>query len=927
MPAVRTLDDSASTHAFHYLQPHFAAMMPRNTRFLICAVFLVTALVAQGDAPDQFNFAEALYIQLDHESAAEEFQRYLDEHPDGERAPKARYRIAECHFRIEDFNAAVKAYRNALEQHPDAEQAPLAHYNCARALERLDQTEAAAASFAAAAESGTGSIRREALLGAAEAQVELEAYQPAARRYRQLLDEFPDSSHAPDARFSLGWIQARLDQHQQAVKTFRQLIDKHPDHDDLPRVRLALSDSLTAMENYAESANVLASIEDKDLAGEVILRRAWNQFKAGDKLTAATTFQSYADRFPDSERASSALFNAGVARLEGGQYDEAAETFETVLAGNPGDQRATDARYWLAVCRFNAAKYSQAVETLTLLADNDKLPAERRHTLDSMLVQSLQHGGNHSEAIKHAERFLQTYPESEQRPVILYSLAAAREGAGERQKAVDALVRLLENHPESDLVGDARFAAAEYLYRLDQPAEALPHLRALADADALAKPARYRLAWCLYELERFDQARDHFAALAETDSEFQTEALYMAGRTEEQLENPSAAADWYRKTIAQDTESEHVEKAYLRLLPLTDAPKAATNFQAYLKRFPQGQHAAEMRLRLAESAFRAKNLSAAEKHYGHLYEQDAENAAAAYGLAWCKLENNQQNAADTLFAQALEHAETDAPFRDDAILQRAEIAYEKEDFESARKGFSQLSNSEAVGERALYMLGWCARQQERPEKAATWFRKQIERHPEGEFRIDAAIRLAETARAKNNFENARDVLDNTRKLISEERITEEFLHLQSDILIDLHDWKRALEVCDKLATDYPESEQRYRVDFRRGLAYQALGLHDKAEQAFRDTIDATDTIEAARAQFNIGSVRFSRGEFADAAKGFLRVEMLYDYPELAPKALYHAVLSFRNADANRRADLYAKKLQQSHPDSKWAEKLHETEKE
>ena len=146
------------------------------------------------------------------------------------------------------------------------------------------------------------------------------------------------------------------------------------------------------------------------------------------------------------------------------------------------------------------------------------------------------------------------------------------------------------------------------------------------------------------------------------------------------------------------------------------------------------------------------------------------------------------------------------------------------------------------------------------------------------------------------------------------------LHAYSNVLVELKDWQQLLTAAEQLGTQYPESKQVYLAAFRRGLAYQGLGLFDKAEGAFRETIAQTDTIEAARAQFNIGALYFAQDKFADAAKNFLRVEMLYDYPELSPKALYRAVQAFRRAGSDNRADIYLEKLRLEYKDSEWAEK-------
>ena len=131
-----------------------------------------------------------------------------------------------------------------------------------------------------------------------------------------------------------------------------------------------------------------------------------------------------------------------------------------------------------------------------------------------------------------------------------------------------------------------------------------------------------------------------------------------------------------------------------------------------------------------------------------------------------------------------------------------------------------------------------------------------------------------------------------------------------------------ITLADSFKKQYPESKRIYLAHFQHGIACRAAGLREKAKTSFEATVDATDTVEAAKAQFNMASMVAESGDLATAAKNYLRVEMLYDYPDVSPKALYHAIESFQKSGegGERRAKLYARKIAEKYPDSEWTAK-------
>lgn len=892
---------------------------------------LLTLLVAapvcsRGDAADdQFNFAEGLFIHRDYGSALEEYQTLLRQHPAAAKAPTALFRLGECHFRLEDYAKAATAFEAALAKHPKVKEAALGNYNLARSYVKLKDNKQAAAAFQKAIEIGNDEVREEAMIGRGECLIKLKTLGEAAELYAQFLKDFPKSKHRPEVLFSRGWTLANSNQHQAAVAPLTELIGKYPDFELAAKAKLALSDAYTALEQYEKSADILNLLLKGDRQGEeALLRLAWTMFKSGDKAGAAKTFVEFADKYSKSKQAPAALYNAGIAHYDRGQFPNAIAVFQRLLAEHAKTPEAAELLVWLGLSYFEEGQHQQAAAVLGKLVAGDKLDAQRRPSAVYAYAEALAAAGKSREALEWFQELIAKYPKSKYIENAWYSKGTTQEKAGDLAAATATLKEFLAKFPESRLRPHAVFALGEYLYRLGKKNDALPYLQELAKAKEPTAQVLYRLAWTHFELDATAESLQRFRQLAEQKTPFRHEALYMTGRAAEKLEQQPAAVAAYEALTGQPANDKFTEKAFFRLGHLYANDKAVPNLEAYLERFKGGEYGPALRLKVAENYFAQENVAQAKAHYLTLLKLKLTPdlaSAAHYGLGWCLLKDGKPKEADEELAQVI-IADLSNSIAADALLQRGEIAYSDGKFEVARSFFDKLKGlATARGERALYMLGWCARRQGAAADGVPHFQEQVKRFPKGEFFADASLRLAEGLNAKTDHAAARKALEAAAAKIPK-ALEEEHLQLYGDTLAALQDWEALIAASKTLKEQYPKSERAFLGSFRLGLAYKAVGLLDDAEKQFKDTIALTDTIEAAKAQFNIGSLYYTRKAYIDAAKYYLRVEMLYDYPELAPKALYYAVDAFLQAGEKNvaRAGIYLKKLQEKHPDSEWTAK-------
>ncbi len=871
---------------------------------------------------DAFGFAQGLYVHRDFRSAIEEFRACLKTYPDSARAADARYRLADSLFQEGEFAEACTAYTDALARHPDHPEAARGLYNLGRSHHRLGQFDPALAAFRRAAAAGNEQVAVEAAVGIGESLARLQRYPEAVECYTAFLAAHPANEHRGDVLFALGWTQAALGRHEAAVEAFARLLKEMPDYAEPAKVRLALSDSLAALGRYEASAEALQALAgDAALKPDVLLRQAWNFFNSGRFEAAADGFAEFAKTYPGHALAGAANYNAGIARYKAGQYEAACAPLKLALA-SPDAAQAERAHYWLGLCHANLERFREAAETLApLAAAPAHLDAEQQGGAAWHLAAAWTALGDHAKAIAVYQSFLKRAPDSPLAPAMTYALAVEREAAGDAAGAVETLRAALPALPPGDLRQKTLFALAEFLYRLKKPAEARPYLDELAAGGDPDPKVLYRQAWIQFDSAEYAQAEAAFKRLADGDSEFAAEAQFMHGRSLEELQRPDEAARDYAAYVAGPGERPMKEDAFYRLALLLPPAEARAALDAYARQFPKGRYLADVRLKLAEGLFAHGETAAAAELYRQAGEDTAASPAirraAAYGQAWTALKADRDDDAARGFAQLREQAADDEIGRD-ATLQLAEIAYRKDSFDEAAAGFAQLTDHPRHGERATYMLAWTRRKAGNAPEADRLFAAVLEKWPKGQFAPDAALRRAETLTLAGEAAAAATLLAAHR--YADSPLREDALHVLCDALAQQGNWQELLARAEELRAAFPDSKRRHLASFHIGRACQELGLNERATESFLKTIEETDTVEAAQAQFNLGTLRFAEGNFAEAARLFLRVEMLYDYKDLSAKALYHAAEAFVRAGDEERAALYRKRLKETYPDSEWAKK-------
>jgi tetratricopeptide (TPR) repeat protein len=102
------------------------------------------------------------------------------------------------------------------------------------------------------------------------------------------------------------------------------------------------------------------------------------------------------------------------------------------------------------------------------------------------------------------------------------------------------------------------------------------------------------------------------------------------------------------------------------------------------------------------------------------------------------------------------------------------------------------------------------------------------------------------------------------------------------------EWEKSERAYGEFLGRWPESELWFQAKFGEGWAREQRGMHDAAIKAYREVVEKHDGQTAARAQFQIGECLYGQRKHEAAVAEFLKVDVLYAYPEWSSAAIYEA---------------------------------------
>jgi len=986
------------------------------------------------EADDQFNFATGLLIKNEPEMAADEFKDLLESYPDFAKTDVALYRLGEALSKTGDDAGAKKALEKLVANYPESEKLPQGTFRLAQLTAPTDHAKAAGLYGTLAEKWPDNPLAEAALYWSAEELFKAEQWRPAAKAYAAVMDKFPAGKYVAHALYSRGWSEMKADRLEEALAAFRDFLKKFPRHELAPESRLKMAEALRKLKRYDEAV----AAYDETVAGgnafsaDAAIGRAWALYEDKKLTDAAKAFDKAAQKLGKDERAGVCLFNAGNALVESRDFEGAAGLFARLTGGFGKHELAPTAAYWRGYCLTQLKRFDEAVPILEGVLKGGKLK-EKSVELHHTLAEARMGAEQYRAAAEAYADVCKEAPQHELADEAAYGRMLALGKAGDLAGAEKAGDDFFAAYEKSELAPLARFALAEYRFRLRKYAAAASTFETLLAAKPkkeLIDDTHYKIGWCAMHLGDVKKSEKHFALAARMNaSPLAPESAFMAGRASEQFGDTKKAAVHYEACTRAWPKTEYAQRSGLALAFLDignkQFQKALARADAFLKKHPDSEltpyahlyrgeallelgrlddslsayanvpaegegaaldaaygmawahrkagrhedavgifervagsssdkavdaafwsarsleaagklseaagryqkfvarhgtsaHTEEAAYRQALCLLNDKRLDEAQKLYAAYLKQRPKSALidqARYDLAWVHLEKKDTAGARAILEELLE-LHPDSKLVTDVAFRLGEMAYDQEDYAGAGKWYEAALEHKGItfADKVLYKLGWSRDRLGETDEAAATFARIPQEHGRSELAVEANYHAGRLLQKLKRLEEARAAYANvTSGQFAEKAIFQTAECWRAE---DRH--KEALDAYQKLLADYPETQFLNQANLGCGHSCRAVGAFQDALEAYRAVVKATDTIDAASALLGEGYTHFAQGNHKDAAKAFLKVDILYGYDELKPEALAMLARTWEKAGNTEKADKYRKELRTRYPESSFA---------
>jgi TolA-binding protein len=134
----------------------------------------------------------------------------------------------------------------------------------------------------------------------------------------------------------------------------------------------------------------------------------------------------------------------------------------------------------------------------------------------------------------------------------------------------------------------------------------------------------------------------------------------------------------------------------------------------------------------------------------------------------------------------------------------------------------------------------------------------------------------------------------------------------------LRQWGPSMQALQTLIGRFGNSPWVHEARYGFALAQQNNNDLDGACNTYNQVVAGTATEVAARAQLQIGLCRMAQKKHADAIAAFLIVPFTYDYPDLTAAALVEAARAYAETQQKEQAERLLQRVIRDHGKTKWA---------
>lgn len=907
-----------------------------------------------------------------YDAAAATFEKLVQEHAEHELADDAGALLCEARFRQNQAVAALQAYEAFVKRWPKS---PLRErVDLVRGLCEVDTNAVSAVERLAAwlRKYPQSSERERCLLALARAEQLAGKGDPAAH-YRAVLEK-KDSPWAADATVALAALLREKGQRDEAARLLQSLTVQKLNPALAGSAELQRGLLLLDSGKPAEALTVFDKLATGDI-GDGVEAGYWAAkcaLRTGDAANAAARLEKLQSKAGKSALAADILYDLAIAQVRAGKLEDARRTLAQFSATYPNNKLALEALYLSAAVEHQRRAFdaSRALCEQVLAAAGNQEPASRAAFL---LAENDYLAGREKDALAEFDRFERTFPNDPQAGraaqrcgLILYRQEKYDDAARKLTPFAEAAAKDEALRPVLLALGGIAFAKNNWK-------DAEEHFRqyvAIDPAGSGGDEAWLKLGLACERQERYEDALQSFESLLAKfkESPHRLQALFERGQALLMLQKYEPAAKAFESVLTEGKDSRFAPLANEQLAAIAaqnkDYSRAAERYKLAADA-ETGSTGSLALLRHGEALLAAGKFAAAEQALAAFLEKapdaaarvaaqtqlvlavarqdrpaDALKAAQAidaatldkltptmraalrHEQAWCYRKLNQPDAAGKIYRMLLAQPGGDSDWT--AMLALAELDAAAERFAPAVDALKRLRAAGAVvpqdlQESGWYRLGICHFKQKDFPAAAEVLDAFLKDYSGSSLAPSAAYFCGEAHFLNGKFDTAADRFTFAVEKGPQNAVCGPSLLRLGEALAALQRWPRSEQVFTDYLAKFGNSEQWPQAQFGIGWARENQSRLAEAQQAYAEVIVRHKGPTAARAQFQIGECLFAARKYDQAVKEFLKVDILYAYPEWSAAALFEAGRCFDELGKPGEARQNYGEVTKKYAGTRWAE--------
>jgi TolA-binding protein len=927
------------------------------------------------------------------------------------------YREAERRFESGDYQFALSRYTQLMEEYPDSEYIPDAKFREAVIYAFLGRYSASLERLQRVARrySSTRHFRYIPFWQGYNLY-NLVRYEQAQAKFEVFLEGNPHSLQ-PDALYYKALSERSLEQYEQALSTVKGLYQLYESPVQNQQMVVLLTSLLVETGRYEELFTIYQDLQlelfDSAVQQKLSLYRGEALFQQGKFSQAESLYREFLDASEDLKTI--AYKRLYVLYEETGEHSLQQEIFDEAqveLSGSP----VLLAEFLLraGIEHYKAGSYDLARSYLRRIQRT--LPTEQ---VDGLVPLYLSHIMEREGELDSAVELLSEYLEltTDRREELLLALGRLESSREQWNIAADVLETFLSEFPNSDYLGQVNYLYAYALYRSEKYRAALSvvqdsfskgesggydrellrlrsrlhtelnQLEAAVDDLQEYVPrypqdlkARVDLGQLYFQLENYsqlyplvDNLRAENPDLPEGASGEELKLLYIEGMAYLKQGQYQTASK-----VLSEMSGEQMRKAGLEdLIPgfyfylgwiyykQVDYPKALEWFGRLVEEYPENQKAVEAQYLAGWAAYADGKFVRAQEFFGRYSRQDipaakqeqglfmyakssaalgkSEDALMVYQTIYKEYENSAF-ADDALYEQAgllhilgrsLDAVETykrvadrypTSPLCEEALYRRGDILYQLEDYEQARDAYYEHRTRFPGGsliDVSLFWGGMAALKADEPYGAILLWEKLADEHKNSSFYADTLLELAQLHAELGEFQSAVSYYSRYISAFPEQKDAETALQKVETLKRVIGgQGQREAELSVRVEEEGLSSAdgRDAALDLARMYLYQYPEKNDQAFNYLNNLLEYEDQAAeaAAEAYYLMGEYYTKQHEPEEAADSYARAAVLGSGDDdLVAKSLLKAARSALAAGDTRGARSMVRKLETEFPHTQW----------